>query len=407
MERSVGQVTSILFEAKGIQILSYSPIELGDRPSNKVLDENGKSSSDKAICYTQLVGNCNVDDHVLLNTTATNLGLGTGGYDFVIAILDENTDNCSLDLPQQESLTTVLIDDITKTTSSTTAKNSRYQNLGSAGHIMKLRYTPLQNNVLCAEEPNSIFHDALKNLYRLGSTPVICCELHSQMPIVAAGIRSTYPNAKIVYCMTDQASLMCAHSNNVRNAIGSGLINLTITCGQALGGDIETVTLHNALLLASEILDADAIIVSIGPGIVGTDTRFGHGGIAQAEAINAVGALGGRAIAVVRMSFADKRERHFGLSHHFLTALEQLTLLPATICLPTSLDDDQRQIIEKQLSNTDIASKHEIVDVDFFIDKKSQTVLENITTMSRGYLDDLEFFNAAFCAGVYAGNCAK
>jgi hypothetical protein len=60
----------------------------------------------------------------------------------------------------------------------------------------------------------------------------------------------------------------------------------------------------------------DVAVCAIGPGIVGTGSRFGHGGLAAAEMANAAVALGGVPILAERVSGADERARHRGRSHH-------------------------------------------------------------------------------------------
>ena len=65
----------------------------------------------RAYNLTQLNGMVNVGDEVVVNTTAVDLGLGTGGWH----VVHWNLANRSLDLP-------------------------------GPGHIMKLRYTSLQTN---------------------------------------------------------------------------------------------------------------------------------------------------------------------------------------------------------------------------------------------------------------------
>ena len=60
----------------------------------------------------------------------------------------------------------------------------------------------------------------------------------------------------------------------------------------------------------------EAVVASIGPGIVGTGTPLGHGALAAADVANAASALRGRPVLVPRVSFGDERERHRGLSHH-------------------------------------------------------------------------------------------
>ena len=107
-----------------------------------------------------------------------------------------------------------------------------------------------------------------------------------------------------------------------------------MTVGQAFGGDLEAVTLHSGLLAARHVLGADVAVVIQGPGNLGTDTRWGFSGVAAGEAVNAVAALGGRPIGGLRVSEADARARHRGLSHHSSTAYGRVALAPADLVLP-------------------------------------------------------------------------
>ena len=333
-----------------------------------------------AICYMQLTGDCKPGDEVILNCTATQLGLGTGGVDFVVANLTalkhaERDYECGL----------------------TTCIGDRPNN------IMKLRYTPLQCDVPCVEDANSPFREQMLGATNIDGMPVVCCGLHSQVPLVAAGIRAKMPDAKIVYCMTDEAALVLQYSNLARQCIQNGLINLVITCGQAIGGNLEAVTLHSGLLAARAALSADIAIVSIGPGIAGTGTPYGHGGVAQAQAINATAAIKGRPVAVPRISFADKRERHTGVSHHFITAMGTLTLTSASICLPGNLSAQQLSIVEEQLREAGVFGKHHVLEIPVNTTTQQIDTRDiNVTTMGRSIDDDPAFFWAAYCSGKYA-----
>ena len=100
--------------------------------------------------------------------------------------------------------------------------------------------------------------------------PVVCCGLHSQVPLVAAAAKFARPDARVAYVMTDQASLPLALSDVAARSRAAGLLDATITCGQAFGGEIEAVTLHSGLLAARHVRGADVAIVAIGPGVVGT-----------------------------------------------------------------------------------------------------------------------------------------
>lgn len=353
----------------------------------QVLELGG--SDTPAICYKSLSGSCAEGDRVLVNVTATDMGLGTGGYDFVICRLDATMGEDGDALEGGDG--TVCRGDGPETASQTTSKS------------MKLRYTPLQCDVDCVEDECSPFHDVLEGAVSLDGMPVVCCGLHSQMPLVAAGMRRAHPDARIVYCMTDEASLMNPFSNVARRCVETGLVNLTISCGQAMGGDAEAVSLHSGLVAAHSAFDADAVIVSIGPGIAGTGTELGNGGVAQAEGVNAAAALGARTTAAMRVSFADPRERHHGVSHHFLEAMGRLALASADICYPMeSTGLGEWDLVWRQLDAAGIPGKHRMAPVEVG-DAPIDTRGIEVTSMGRGFDDDPWFFLSAYAAGIHAG----
>lgn len=327
-----------------------------------------------AVAYTRLTGACTAGDRVLLNTTAVDLGLGTGGDHFVVCRLGA-AQGVALDHP-------------------------------SGGHIMKLRYTPLQVDVMAVEAPESPHHEVMRTAEDLEGTPVVCCGLHSQVPLVAAAVRHADPSARVVYCATDAAALPLALSDVVRAGREAALIDATVTCGQAFGGMLEAINLHSGLLAARHVLCADVIIVAIGPGVAGTATPFGHGGIGQGEAINAVGALGGRPVACLRMSFADLRERHRGVSHHSLMALTRVALAPAIIAVPT-LDPESSNAIREQLAESGAAELHRLVTSPEGSVTPPPLCGVNVTTMGRGPADDPAFFSAAYAAGEIASRLSR
>ena len=148
------------------------------------------------------------------------------------------------------------------------------------------------------------------------------------------GIKAGRPEARVAYVMTDSAALPLAYSRLVQALREQGLLDVTVTAGQAFGGDLEAVNLYSALVTAAVAGKADIIIAGQGPGNVGTGTALGFGGVEQAMLLNAAAALEGLPIAVPRISFADPRARHLGLSHHTLTVLGRLTLAPAILPLP-------------------------------------------------------------------------
>lgn len=325
-----------------------------------------------AICYPSLSGSCAAGDRVLLNTTAVDLGLGTGGSHIVIARVAEDAPlrGVSLDSP-------------------------------SSGHVMKLRYTPLQRDVMSVESQESPYHDLLADADDVDGMPVVCCGLHSQVPLVAAAIRELRPDARIAYCMTDEAALPLALSELVPACVAAGLVDVTVSCGQAFGGDLEAVTLHSGLVAARLVAGADVAIVAIGPGVVGTGTVLGHGGIGQGEALNAAAVVGGRPVAVLRVSFADARERHRGVSHHTIAALSRIALSPCIVAVPR-LDADRLARVEADLETAGVWRRHRRADGGD-AGRLPDTRGVACRSMGRGPDDDPAFFAAAAAAGTVAG----
>jgi hypothetical protein len=274
----------------------------------------------------------------------------------------------------------------------------------SGGHIMKLRYTPLQRDVLAVESPESVYHELMAHADDLGGCPVVCCGLHSHVPLVAAAVKAVDPDLRVAYCMTDQAALPIALSEVVRESRRAGLLDATITCGQAFGGDLEAVNVHSGLVAARHVTGADVIIVGIGPGVVGTATPLGHGGIAQGEALNAVASLGGKPIACMRVSFADTRQRHRVVSHHTLAALTRIALAPVKVAVPR-LEPEQAAALDGMLEEAGVWERHERVE-----SSPDPTVPDMrgvvVTTMKRGFAQDSAFFFAAYAAGEIAARSA-
>jgi hypothetical protein len=169
-----------------------------------------------------------------------------------------------------------------------------------------------------------------------------------------------------------------------------------VTVGQAFGGDLEAVTLHSGLLAAARVLRADVAVVTQGPGNLGTGTAWGFSGVAAGEAVNAAVAVGARPVAVLRMSEADPRPRHRGVSHHSLTAYGRVALAAADVVVPSSwagLAEPARTAL----------ARHRLVEVD---DGGLLEVLRPwsplLSSMGRGLDDDPVAFVAAAAAGRHA-----
>ena len=92
-----------------------------------------------------------------------------------------------------------------------------------------------------------------------------------------------------------------------------------------------------------DALGWDAILVGPGPGIIGSDTELGHGGMAALDSAHAALSLRLPTILSPRLSSSDPRERHRGLSHHTATVLG-LLLAPVTVAVPEVGDDGAAEL---------------------------------------------------------------
>ena len=160
--------------------------------------------------------------------------------------------------------------------------------------------------------------------------------------------------------MTDGGALPMAFSRSVAELAEAGWLVGTVTVGQAYGGDLEAVTLHSGLLAARLVLGADVVVVTQGPGNLGTGTPWGFSGVAAGEAINAAGVLGGRPVACLRVSDADPRPRHRGISHHSLTAYGRVALVPADVVVPALADPLGAEV---RAQAAPLRDRHRLVDV--------------------------------------------
>ncbi|HQA08249.1 MAG TPA: DUF3866 family protein [Syntrophomonadaceae bacterium] len=323
------------------------------------VEVNGRE--EKCIVYTDLVGKVKSGDQVLLNTTAETLHLGSGGYHYVIAGL-----------------------------------NGSEKSLPNGGHIMKLRYTPLQIKVLSAEEEGSPYHQELKDADSLEGIPVLAATLHSMLGPLALELHQA--GFKTAYLMTDGAALPLQFSQTVDWLARKGIIAGTVTVGHAFGGDVEAVNVYSGLLAARAAFHPDVIIVSMGPGIVGTGTRWGFSGVEQGIVLNAVETLQGVPIAVPRISFADARPRHQGISHHTLTVLARVCKVRCLLPLPLLSDEQMSRVLE-QARQAGLFDLHEIYvePAEETLDRFRRSELQ-FTTMGRTVEQDREFYMALVAA---------
>jgi hypothetical protein len=281
------------------------------------------------IAYPSLTGPVALEDEVLVNVQARELGLGSGGFDVLYANLTRG-----LELAPEER-----------------------------AHVMALPYTPLQHARVHVEE-------AGEPTAELAGMPVVCCSLHSQVAPACAALSGL----RVAYVQLAGGALPVSLSDTVRLLKERGLVTGTAAVAPCFDADVQCVSVASALGWARG--EHDVALCSIGPGIVGTGTRFGHGGLAAAEAANAALSLGGIPVIAARVSGADERARHRGVSHHTDAVL---ALVRGEPVLADSPAEGWREACEGL----------------------------PLSHMGRGPDDDPEFFAAAFAAGLAARGLAE
>jgi len=327
------QVTEILSERPGLQRV-------------RVTMPDGSDA--RAYSLTQLTGDCAVGDRVVVNTTAVELGLGTGGWH----VVHWNLARDELVAPGPD-------------------------------HVMKVRYTSLQFDAGTDELAHPEVDDDLVGV------PVVACSVHSQVAVVALAFAATAPGRRLVYVMTDGASLPLALSDLVVQLRERELLAGTVTAGHAFGGDLEAVSVPSALGLAVHALGADAVVVGMGPGVVGTGTALGTTSVEVAPVLDAAAAGGGTPVLCVRASDGDARERHRGISHHSATAARLTTSRPWVAPVPAAAAG---------LPGVRVADLEPAHDPAALLAEAGLRV----TTMGRDVTKDPLFFAAAAAAGELA-----
>ena len=331
----------------------------------------------RAVAYEALTGVPVAGERVRLEVSALDRALGTGGHAMVSARLDV----LPADPPRE-------------------------------GHLVKARYMPDQVMVTGVDEQGTTHHGLLSQPIGdldLEGMPVVVADLHSSLPAVLAGLRSPdgARQPRVVYVMTDGGALPLAYSRLVAALSEAGWLAGTVTAGQAWGGDIEAVSIHNALLAARHVLHADTAIVIQGPGNLGTETPWGFSGVACGDAVNAIATLGGRPVACLRVSQADARPRHLGISHHSMTAYGRVALAGADVVVPLlegALGVQVRREAEVLCEPRPGAAQHRLVEVpaDGLMELLRAAEAETgvrLSTMRRGLDEDTAAFIAAAAAG--------
>jgi Protein of unknown function (DUF3866) len=332
-----------------------------------------------AIADLALVGPSQAGDEVIVNVEALDLGLGSGGFDIVHANLTRGLEG-----------------------------------EGMAGaNVMKLNYTSLQHALVPVED---------EHLKLPLQAPVAVLALHGQLAALTWAFAQANPGGKLGYVQTEGGALPGGHSRTVAALRESGLLVGHLTAGASFGGEAEAITTAGALHHGIATLGWDAAVCGPGPGIVGSSSPLGHGGMAALDSAHVALALGCPTLLVARMSSADARDRHRGISHHTLTVLD-LLLEPVTVALPAGMRSPVGADLRAGLGAVFGAGKpsrpalapevERPVRITRHDWRRAQVDLPAFAasglpadTMGRGIAEDPLFFGAALAGGVALGELA-
>ncbi len=312
-----------------------------------------------------LLGEMRAGDEVVVNVAALDLGLGSGGFDVVHVNLTRGLDG------------------------------------GERGeeHVMKLNYTSLQHPVAPVEGwGGGLLSDSERKPPLPGAIPVLVLPLHGHLAPAAWSAAQAKPGIKVGYVQTAGGALPGSLSRDVRELRERGLLCGHITAAPSYGGELEALSTVGALDAAAR-LGWDAALVGPGPGMIGSDTEFGHGGMAALDSAHAALSLGLPTLLSPRLSSSDPRERHRGLSHHTHTVLE-LLLAPVRVAIPSGSPDVAAEL---QQATVD---RHQLLEANPDLAAYEASGLPT-TTMGRSMSDDPLFFSAPLAAGTLLPRVAR
>jgi hypothetical protein len=298
-----------------------------------------------------LLGEMREGDEVVVNVAALDLKLGSGGFDVVHVNLTRGLEGGGVD----------------------------------GAHVMKLNYTSLQHPVEPVErrDPNP-----------RPSAAVLVLPLHGHLAPAAWALAQAAPGLQVGYVQTGGGAMPGSFSRDVRQLRERGLLAGHIAAAPAYGGEYEALSTVGALDAAAS-LDWDAVLVGPGPGIIGSETTYGHGGMGALDSAHAALSLGLPTVISPRLSSADPRDRHRGLSHHTRTVLD-LLLAPVDVAIPEN---------EPEIAAAFEHTRHRVHQVPADLEGYAAADLP-ATTMGRSLRDDPLFFAAPLAAGALARSVA-
>jgi len=323
-------------------VVSADPLEV------EVGGERRRAWADEAM-----LGEMREGDEVVVNVAALDLKLGSGGFDVVHVNLTRGLEG------------------------------------GADGdaHVIKLNYTSLQHPVEPAEEQSVRLMSGMRS--KGAPLSVLVLPLHGHLAPAAWAAAQAAPGLRVGYVQTGGGALPGSLSRDVKALRERDLLAGHVTAAPAYGGEHEALSTVGALDAAAA-LGWDAALVGPGPGIIGSDTAYGHGGMAALDSAHAALSLGNPTVISPRMSSSDPRDRHRGLSHHTRTVLD-LLLAPVDVAFP-----DEAQGLAEPLAGGQHRSHFLAPDLDGYAASGLPT-----RTMGRDLTDDPLFFAAPLAAGTF------
>jgi hypothetical protein len=330
-------------------VVSAQPLEI------EVEDERRRAWADEG-----LLGEMREGDEVVVNVAALDLNLGSGGFDVVHVNLTRGLEAGG----------------------------------GGDAHVMKLNYTSLQYPIAPVER--QAVGDMADMQPKVPPVPTLVLPLHGHLAPAVWAVSQVAPGLRVGYVQTGGAALPGSFSRDVKQLRERGLLAGHITAAPAYGGEHEAFSTVGALDAAATDLEWDAILIGPGPGIIGSGTAYGHGGMAALDNAHAALSLGLPTLISPRLSTSDPRARHRGLSHHTRTVL-QLLLAPVDVAIPEE---------EPEVAEALEAFPHRVEQVPTDLDGYSAAAMPS-TTMGRSLQEDPLFFKAPLAAGTFLARVAS
>ena len=327
------------------RVVATDPLEV------EVGGERRRAWADEA-----LLGEMHEGDEVVVNVAALDLKLGSGGFDVVHVNLTRGLDGSGVD----------------------------------GAHVMKLNYTSLQHPVEPVEE--QAVGDIADMQRKAPPLRVLVLPLHGHLAPAVWAAAQAAPGLRVGYVQTGGGALPGSFSRDVKQLRERDLLVGHMTAAPAYGGEREALSTVAALDAAAS-LGWGVALVGPGPGIIGSDTRYGHGGMAALDSAHAALSLDLPTIISPRLSSADPRDRHRGLSHHTRTVLD-LLLTPVDVAIPAG---------EPEVAAAFEHTQHHVHQIPADLDGYAAADLP-ATTMGRSLADDPLFFLAPIAAGTFLGS---